>query len=60
MYAIRSYYERRLMLAPFRDMLLEIHQHPMDKQLDILNTTIEGWRGHLPQTDDMLVMGIRV
>ena len=44
-----------------RDLLLEIHAHPMAEQKDILNHTFEQWRGPADnQTDDVLIMGVRV
>ena len=32
----------------------------MDKQKDMLDETIESWKGSLEQVDDILIMGIRV
>jgi ligand-binding sensor domain-containing protein/serine phosphatase RsbU (regulator of sigma subunit) len=44
----------------FRDLLLQIHKKPMEEQKEILDRTIEEWRGDGPQIDDIMVMGIRV
>jgi len=32
----------------------------MDEQKEVLDRTIEDWRGDLTQIDDILVIGIRV
>ncbi|MBO7476882.1 MAG: SpoIIE family protein phosphatase [Salinivirgaceae bacterium] len=44
-----------------RELLLEIHQHPMSEQKEILNREYEHWRGPASnQTDDVVVMGVRI
>ena len=44
-----------------RDLLLEIHQLPMDEQHEILNRTFDEWRGPASnQTDDVVIMGVRI
>ena len=44
-----------------RDLLLEIHTRPMEEQKEMLNSTYEQWRGPVGnQTDDMVIMGIRI
>nr|MBA3706412.1 SpoIIE family protein phosphatase [Bacteroidota bacterium] len=47
---------KKFMVNRFRDLLLNVHQHPIDKQRDVLNKTIEEWRGTLDQVDDILVI----
>ena len=44
----------------FNQLLLEIHQLPMNEQKDILETTLNEWRGETHQIDDVLVMGIKL
>ena len=44
----------------FGDLLLEIHDKPMKEQRDILDDTIEAWKGERSQTDDICVMGTRI
>jgi len=39
---------------------MKIHQKPMTEQKDILEKTIETWRGNLEQVDDVLVLGVQV
>ena len=50
----------KFMTKRFKQLLLDIHQQPMEAQRDILNTTIEAWKNGGKQTDDILVMGIRL
>lgn len=44
----------------FRDLLLSIQDKPMEMQREILELTIEAWRGEEEQTDDILVIGFTV
>ena len=43
-----------------RDLLLEIHQKPMEEQKEILIKTIVQWQGHELRIDDILVFGFQV
>ncbi|TAH22011.1 MAG: hypothetical protein EAZ08_02440 [Cytophagales bacterium] len=52
---------RKFMVKRFRELLLEIHQKPMHEQKQILDNTIEDWKGDIQkQIDDILVMGIEL
>jgi serine phosphatase RsbU (regulator of sigma subunit)/HAMP domain-containing protein len=51
---------KKFMVHEFRALLKRIHKMPMDQQKDILNQTIEKWRGGLEQVDDILVIGFRI
>lgn len=44
----------------FRKLLLEIQDHQMDKQREILLEKLAAWQGSVEQIDDILVMGIRM
>ncbi|HNB99020.1 MAG TPA: SpoIIE family protein phosphatase, partial [Leptospiraceae bacterium] len=44
----------------FKDLLLEIHLLPMDKQYTILQDTMTEWIGEGSQMDDMLVIGVKL
>ena len=44
----------------FKILLSEIHTKPMQEQRDILNKTIDQWRGKWEQVDDIILMGVRV
>ncbi len=41
-------------------LLLDIHQQPMAEQMNILQRTIEEWKGDREQTDDILVIGLKL
>ena len=50
---------KKFMKGRFKDLLIDIHQTPMDEQKIILEKTHNMWRGNTFQTDDMLVMGFK-
>jgi serine phosphatase RsbU (regulator of sigma subunit) len=43
-----------------QQLIMDNAQLAMDEQKNILNETIENWRGTLEQVDDVLIIGIRV
>ncbi|MGM0496770.1 MAG: SpoIIE family protein phosphatase [Bacteroidota bacterium] len=45
--------------APFRKLLLDNHHKPMEEQKAALNESLHEWKGSLPQTDDILIIGVR-
>jgi serine phosphatase RsbU (regulator of sigma subunit)/tetratricopeptide (TPR) repeat protein len=52
---------RKFMVKRFRELLFEIHQKPINEQKQLLDDTIENWRGSTQkQIDDILVMGIKL
>jgi len=51
---------KKFMAKNFKDLLISIAHEPMDKQKDILDKTIEEWKAHVEQVDDILVMGLRI
>ncbi len=51
---------RRFRIDKLNTLLFEIHKRPMNEQKDILKKSIEQWRKEEPQTDDILVMGIKI
>ncbi len=52
---------KKFMIKNLRDLLLKIHQEPFEKQKEILNQTLEAWKGTKEkQIDDILVIGMRV
>lgn len=44
----------------FKEMLIEISVETMEKQHEILDNTIEKWKGNLDQVDDICVFGIKI
>ena len=44
----------------FREFLLEYHYLSAAEQEEKLQAALEMWRGNLKQTDDILVVGVRV
>jgi phosphoserine phosphatase RsbU/P len=51
---------KKFMFRNFEELLLEIHNLPMNDQKDILQRRFNEWRGDNDQVDDILVMGIRI
>ena len=50
----------KFMVRRFKNLLLEIHQLPMEEQKRILDENIEKWKGNVKQTDDILVIGFKL
>ena len=51
---------RKYMKKRFRNFLHQISNKPMTEQKAILNQEFESWKGEQAQTDDVLVLGIRI
>ena len=51
---------RKFMSRRFREFLLEYHYLSGTEQEEKLQTALEMWRGNLKQTDDILVVGVKV
>ena len=43
-----------------RELLLKIHQKPLDEQSKILDKSISNWRGDIEQVDDVCMIGVRI
>jgi serine phosphatase RsbU (regulator of sigma subunit)/O-acetyl-ADP-ribose deacetylase (regulator of RNase III) len=52
--------EERFKSKRFKELILSINAVPMKEQLKELNKTFDNWRCDNPQTDDVLVIGIRI
>jgi serine phosphatase RsbU (regulator of sigma subunit) len=52
--------DKKLKTKKFKEMLLEIQSNTMPEQKSVLDNYIESWKGNQEQTDDILVIGIRV
>lgn len=51
---------KKFMANHFRELLLNIHKHPIGQQKIILDKTIEDWQGMHDQVDDILVIGVQI
>jgi len=51
---------RKFMSRKFKELLLEIHQKPMEEQKQILNNKFEEWKSGYQQLDDVLIIGTRL
>lgn len=46
--------------VPFKNYLASIQDKNMAEQREMLNKNIEEWKGNLDQTDDIIVIGVRI
>jgi ligand-binding sensor domain-containing protein/serine phosphatase RsbU (regulator of sigma subunit) len=44
---------------PMKDLLVALQHLPMSSQKEVLESTLEAWRGEIEQVDDVLVIGRR-
>ncbi len=51
---------KKFMVKRFQDLLIEISDEDIDKQREILDNTIEEWKGELEQVDDILIIGVKI
>lgn len=51
---------KRIFSQPFRDILMSVSKLEMPEQKKILDETITSWKGKQSQTDDILMVGIRI
>jgi tetratricopeptide (TPR) repeat protein len=51
---------KKFKAAQFKEKLLSMVNQSMDMQRQILDETLNAWKGNLEQIDDILVIGIRV
>jgi ligand-binding sensor domain-containing protein/serine phosphatase RsbU (regulator of sigma subunit) len=45
---------------PFKRLILQEHDKPMTAQKQDFDSTLENWKAHLDQVDDILVIGFRI
>jgi serine phosphatase RsbU (regulator of sigma subunit) len=53
-------YNRKLTIKGFKQLLISIQNKTMNQQSNVLSNFIDEWKQNLKQTDDILVIGIRV
>ncbi len=51
---------RKFMKKNLRKLILDIQDYHLNMQKDILEERLRSWMGKAPQTDDILVVGIRI
>lgn len=44
----------------FKELLTDLQSEPMSKQEEVINQTLREWRGPTPQTDDLVLIGIKL
>lgn len=51
---------KKFKMSRFRELILSIADKELDEQSEIVNKTFDEFKGERPQTDDVVVMGVRV
>ncbi|MHC1731579.1 MAG: SpoIIE family protein phosphatase [Bacteroidales bacterium] len=51
---------RKFLKRNMRRLILDIRNYPMSRQKEILTERLESWMGKSPQTDDIIVAGLRI
>jgi serine phosphatase RsbU (regulator of sigma subunit) len=51
---------KKFMIKRFRELLLNNHSFPMPEQKILLSNVIESWTGNNEQTDDILIIGVKL
>ena len=52
--------DKKLMTRKFKEIILSIQNKTMEEQKEYLGSFIDEWKGNMEQTDDILVVGVRV
>jgi serine phosphatase RsbU (regulator of sigma subunit) len=52
--------DKKLQTKKFKEILMQIQSQTMEEQHLFLDNFIDNWKGKTEQTDDILVIGIRV
>jgi serine phosphatase RsbU (regulator of sigma subunit) len=51
---------KKFLSANFKNLILEVSPFPFQEQKILLNRTLEDWKGSEVQTDDVMVIGIKI
>ena len=51
---------KKYMKKKFKELLKSVHTQTLDQQGQLLEQELEQWQGKLEQTDDILVMGVKL
>jgi serine phosphatase RsbU (regulator of sigma subunit) len=46
--------------ANFKKMIISVAKYPLHRQNEVINDTMEEWRGQMEQTDDVCVVGVMI
>jgi serine phosphatase RsbU (regulator of sigma subunit) len=55
-----GYNSKKFMTKKFKELILNIHNYPVNKQYEIFEKTLIEWKGDNEQTDDITVLGIKI
>ena len=55
----RNAKNKKYKLGNLKNLLLSIHDKPMDEQEKILDSTMREWKGDVEQIDDILIIGVQ-
>ena len=53
-------YNKKFMYASFKEILIKVHQLPVQKQKQNLENRFNEWKGAAGQIDDVLIIGFRI
>lgn len=51
---------KKFMYKPLKNLLTEIHQEPLEIQKEVLKQKFTSWKGDTEQTDDVLIIGLKI
>jgi serine phosphatase RsbU (regulator of sigma subunit) len=51
---------KKINMKRFKNLLLDIHKHPIKMQKEMLNRSFDEWKGDLQQVDDVTIIGIAI
>jgi len=51
---------KKIKYKQLEDLLMQIHEQPLDEQKQLLAQTFDAWKGSLEQVDDLTIIGIRI
>lgn len=51
---------KKFMYKPLKNLLAEIHQKPFETQKVLLQQNFVNWKGNTEQTDDVLIVGVKI
>ena len=51
---------KKFKVSRIKELLISVHDQPMNEQRKVIERTIEEWRGSLEQIDDIMVIGVGV